>query len=297
MLSLRFIVAATMASMASIVSALPTNATSTGRTCGSVLSAVEMAAAEEYFNAHKPQSDMSTFAATISVYWHVISADNSLEGGSIPDSQIQDSIDVLNRDYAGSDTSFALVEIDRTINPDWSDTLPGSQQQTAMKNELRKGGPGDLNVYTVRKITDPRTGKPGILGYATFPWSYQEKPQDDGVVLLYNTVPGGSNAPFNLGRTLTHEAGHWLGLYHTFQDHVGSKGNGCNAPGDYVDDTPAERSAAFGCPTGRDTCAAPGVDPIHNFMDYTDDACMNGLTPGQIRRFKEMLSTFRGVLP
>ncbi|CAE6510710.1 unnamed protein product [Rhizoctonia solani] len=266
MLSLRFIIAATMAS---VVAALPTNTTG-ARTCGSVLSAVEMAAAEEYFNAHKPTSDMSTFAATLNVYWHVISANNTPNGGNVPNSQIQDSIKVLNQDYVRSGLSFVMAGVDRTVNSYWYNTSPGSPQETSMKNTLRKGGASDLNVYSVGEIVDPETGKPGILGYATFPSSYTTEPQDDGVVLKFTTVPGGSAAPYNLGRTLTHEVGHWVGLYHTFQ-------GGCTPPGDYVEDTASEASPAFGCPVGRDTCPAPGVDPIRNFMDYTDDACMEGI--------------------
>ncbi|KAG8963158.1 hypothetical protein FRC03_003359 [Tulasnella sp. 419] len=145
--------------------------------------------------------------------------------------------------------------------------------------KMRKGGPQDLNVYTVS------LAKAGLLGYATFPASYRDKPSDDGVVLCSYTVPGGSLGGYNTGKILVHEVGHWIGLYHTFQ-------GGCEGNGDEVPDTPAEETPASECKP-RDTCPSPGIDSIHNHMNYTPDSCRTEFTPGQIARAKTQFLTYR----
>ncbi len=151
---------------------------------------------------------------------------------------------------------------------------------TAAKTALRRGGPAALNVY-VAKLDG------GLLGYATFPGG---SPALDGVVVLNASLPGGSAAPFNLGDTLTHEVGHWLGLFHTFQD-------GCSKPGDSVRDTPQQSDGKniFTCNGGLDACSAPGTDPVRNFMNYVDDVCMNRFTRGQATRMSLAWDAFRAA--
>ncbi|AKJ07683.1 pregnancy-associated plasma protein-A [Archangium gephyra] len=214
---------------------------------------------------------------TITVYAHVIRDSNGL--GGVTSVQVSNQLNVLNNAYASCGFNFTVASMDITNNSTWYTASPGSAAEAAMKNTLRKGTADDLNLYF---------SKPGggLLGWATFPWSYASSPKLDGVVVLNSSVPGGTAAPYNLGDTATHEVGHWLGLYHTFQ------GN-CAEPNDYVSDTPAHSGATYGCPVGSDTCASTGVDPITNFMNYTDDACMTQFTSGQCSRIQSMWSTYR----
>jgi hypothetical protein len=216
-------------------------------------------------------------ARVIPVYFHVIQSSTATNGG-VTDTQIRNQISVLNAAYASANVSFNLVSIDRTTNNTWYGVAMGSTAESQMKAALRKGGKESLNLYTAN------IGG-GLLGWATFPADYTRAPSMDGVVMLNQSLPGGTASPYNLGDTGTHEVGHWTGLYHTFQ-------GGCTG-GDSVSDTPAEQSAAFGCPTGRDTCSTTGVDPIRNFMDYTDDSCMNTFSAGQITRLNQQLATYR----
>ncbi len=219
----------------------------------------------------------------INVYFHVINNGSGIANGNIPDSQINAQIDVLNAAYAPNAFSFNLVSVDRTTNASWYTMSPDSAEEAAAKAALRQGTGDDLNIYSANPGG-------GLLGWATFPANYAADPVADGVVVLFSSLPGGTTVPYNEGDTGTHEVGHWMGLYHTFQGRCLENRN------DLIDDTPAERSPAFGCPVGRDSCDAnrnPGLDPIFNFMDYTDDACMVEFTPGQDTRMQAQWSLYR----
>jgi len=262
-----------------------------GRKCGNDLTPDAVSKKEAAFKTFITGDDVANLATavgnfTIPVNFHVIYSTKDISGGYVPDSQIQEQINVLNRDYVGTGLNFQLVNTTRTLRADWFNSVgPETPQQTAMKTSLRVGNASTLNLYTVGFTTGEGEG---LLGYATFPTDYSSNPQDDGVVILYSSLPGGSMTKFNLGRTATHEIGHWVGLYHTFQ-------GGCNGNGDYVSDTPAEASSASGCPTTRDTCSSPGLDPVRNYMDYSDDSCMNNFSKGQITRLQSQISAYRGI--
>ena len=218
----------------------------------------------------------SVDTAVINVYFHVITSASG--EGDVTAGQISRQMNVLNQAFEGEYT-FVLAAVDRTANDFLYNMGYGSRAEREAKNALHRGTADDLNIYTADLAG-------GLLGWATFPWSYAAKPEMDGIVVLNESLPGGSEEPYNEGDTATHEVGHWLGLYHTFQ-------NGCSTNNDYVDDTPTERSPAFGCPVGRDTCRYPGIDPILNFMDYTDDPCMNHFTAGQFERSDMFFEAYR----
>jgi hypothetical protein len=229
---------------------------------------------------------------TVPVAFHIIHKDGR---GNVPQAQVQEQIDVLNDGFAGTGFEFELVTTTRTDSPNWFNLFyaqggdprfyRGSHKEIQMKRRLHTGDATTLNLYTAQ------LGK-FLLGWAYFPSSFTDEygtalPRFyDGVVLDYRSLPGGAFTNYGEGDTATHEVGHWLELYHTFQ-------GGCEDPGDHVDDTPFEASPAFMCPTGRDTCPQEGADPIHNFMDYTYDSCMFEFTAGQTARMHEAWEAFR----
>jgi Pregnancy-associated plasma protein-A len=216
----------------------------------------------------------------VRVYVHVML--DKQGNGDVTQRQINRQINVLNKTFSGDESgpaadtrfSFTLAGVDRFRNDVWH--RDGSSQQ--YRSQTRKGGAKALNIWLVEFA---------YLGVATWPWDYEQHPRIDGIRVHYDSLPGGGIPNYNLGETATHEAGHWFGLYHTFQ-------GGCQPPGDRVADTPAQASETSGCPAGRDSCPGKsGLDPIHNYMDYSYDSCYNRFTPGQSSRMNDAWTAYR----
>lgn len=218
-------------------------------------------------------------SVVVPVYFHVITQGAGEANGELSDATIAAQLAVLNAAYANTPYTFSLRAVSRTTNASWYAMGHGTTAEREAKAALRQGGKDALNLYSCNPGG-------GLLGWATFPWSYTSNPVADGVVIAKGSVPGGGTTLYNEGDTAVHEVGHWLGLYHTFQ-------GGCSKSGDYVSDTPSERSPAYDCATPVDTCAGAGVDPIHNFMDYGTDDCIWEFSAGQRQRLDQMGLTYR----
>lgn len=225
----------------------------------------------------------------VDVRVHVITKNDGT--GGVTSNMIIRQINTLNRGYSGQSNPahaartpfwFVLKSIDHTANSDWYNwSYPGRDRHDdrEAKAALHEGGWKDLNMY-VANLGD------GLLGYANYPGG---KLFRDGVVLLNESLPGGDAAPYNEGDTATHEVGHWFGLFHTFQ-------NGCDNPGDRVADTPYQDNGdnIFSCEESLDTCPSKqGRDPVHNFMSYGDDPCLDRFTAGQSLRMSNVWVAYR----
>jgi hypothetical protein len=223
-----------------------------------------------------------TAGAVIPVYFHVML--DSKGNGDVTRQQINAQIDVLNRTFAGQESGpapdsgfrFRLAD-DNPVRRYHDNAWHKDNKSEEYRAATRQGGADTLNIWLV----DFK-----LLGIATFPWDYVTAPEIDGVRVHYGSLPGGPITNFNLGKTASHEVGHWLGLYHTFQ-------GGCTELNDQVTDTPAQAGPTSGCPEGRDSCELPGLDPIHNYMDYSFDSCYDRFTEGQVVRMNEMWAAHR----
>ncbi|NOY48207.1 MAG: T9SS type A sorting domain-containing protein [Chlorobi bacterium] len=249
---------------------------------------------------------------TIPVVVHVLHNGEPIGvGPNISDAQVLSQIQVLNEDYRrmvgtrGFNTNpvGADVEIEFCLAKQTPDGCPTTGidrvnigqngiNETSLPNALTQ-----MDALKPSSIWDASrymnmwsvafNGGSGILGYAQFPGGVANT---DGVVSDYRYF-GSNDDPnvtltgtFNLGRTMTHEVGHYLGLFHTFQD-------GCS-DGDFVADTPAVATPNYGCPAGTDSCVSAGLDMIENYMEYTDDSCMNVFTNDQKTR---IIATMTGA--
>jgi len=212
-------------------------------------------------------------------------------------SKIDKQIEVLNDIYNKHNIRFKYVSTDITTNDIWYKdatdyTNPDALEQ--MTKSLSKNPANAMNVY----ILDA-----DVLGEATYPWYSTKGTYKDYVVINYNTLPGGPtsyfNGIYNEGKTLVHETGHYLGLYHTFEGgqykcDISPPHNGC-AIGDDVGDTPDQLVCYFdGCNENLDSCPnSPGKDPVKNYMGYNPDRCMTEFTPGQIERIFSSVLKYR----
>jgi PKD repeat protein len=229
-------------------------------------------------------------------------------GGSenISDAQIQSQIDVLNEDFGklpgtpgdgnGVDTEVrfclakkgpngnctnGIVRINSSLTNHKTYDRPLLKELSFWDNERY------LNIYIVKTITG------NVAGYSSFPGGPAD---EDGVVVLHNVFGTIGTASSSMGRTGTHELGHWIGLFHTFN---GGCGTDVCLDGDNVCDTPPVNTANYNCPTGVNTCANDNPDLpdlIANYMDYTSDACKNMLTQGQKDRLQSVLVNIRSAI-
>lgn len=207
--------------------------------------------------------------------------------GAITEQQRRDQIEVLNVSYRDHRIQFSYdpATVVGVENRRWFRMGYRSAAEREAKRTHQVDPPRNLNFYTAGLGG-------GLLGWATFPWELAGDPEMDGVVMLYSTLPGGSSVPYNLGQTATHEVGHWLGLYHTFQ-------GGCAAVGDHVGDTVAHADPNYGKPgegLQHNACNPTQQAPIHNFMNYVDDDWMTHFTLEQGQRIRDQIGTYRSNL-
>ncbi|MFN8238143.1 MAG: GEVED domain-containing protein [Chitinophagales bacterium] len=248
-----------------------------------------------------PNGNAVTATVTIPVVFHVV---YNTAAQNVSDAMIQNQLAVLNADYGGTNTdianlpsAFSSIKAGNTgiqfclaqRDPSGNATTGIVRKSTTTTSftsddKVKSSSTGGDNAWDATKYLNIwicNLGG-GLLGYAQFPGGAAST---DGVVILYSSLPGGSSAPYDKGRTMTHEVGHWLNLRHIWGD--ASCGN------DLVSDTPTQSTSNYGCPAfPHVTCSnGPNGDLFMNYMDYTDDACMYMFSAGQSTRMNALFAS------
>lgn len=236
----------------------------------------------------------------VPTHFHVL-VDSDAPDSYITEADLQSQLQAMNDAYNPHEVIFTLAGTTRSTNTaistftydygeDGIDGISGSPNLELEEywKEHRTGDYKTLHVWLYAQMSD------NLLGIATFPDAERLESEKwlDGIHVDANSIPGGSLAPYDLGITAVHEAGHWLGLFHVFDD-----GRSCEGTGDLVADTPVQSVATTGCPTSQDSCPDyPGVDSIHNYMDYSDDNCLTEFTEGQETRIHNIWTNVRAAV-
>jgi hypothetical protein len=276
----------------------------------SVAYAAARAASENAaWGAARSAAPMRTGVTMIPVVVHVVW---NTAAQNIGDAQITSQIGVLNRDFrktnadvssvpavfaplcADARIEFELATTDPQGNPTTGITRTQTNRASFTDDAVKSAATGGADAWPADRYLNIWVCQlgGGLLGYAQFPGG---PAATDGVVILHTAfgTSGTAMAPFNLGRTATHEIGHWLNLRHIW----GDDGNGCNGD-DFVTDTPNCGGPNTGAPSfPRVTCGnAPNGDLFMNYMDYTDDRAMFMFTGGQVQRMQTCLDMDRPAI-
>ena len=221
------------------------------------------------------------------VIWHVIYASDGT--GNISDNRIIAQIEAMNQEFANNNSNIflSLDSINRVENTEWFTGWAyfGDALDDVGMQELYYDPAHYLNIYSAQ-LYDSGAGSLVTLGYTTFPTNLNETSYMQGFTVDHRAVTGGLYG----SQSAVHEAGHYFGLYHTFQTN-------CSAPDDAVDDTPRNDEDFLQTCNTQDTCPNdPGNDPVENHMNYSGDNCQDTFTPGQNDRMHAIIDLYHPSL-
>ncbi|KAJ5619570.1 Extracellular metalloprotease [Penicillium lagena] len=254
-----------------------------------------------------PTAEGRLLPIEIDTWFHIIRSE--AETDQVSQEMVAAQLSILQYAYMNTTISYRLQGVTWHVNDTWA----RNEDELGMKRALRQGSYQTLNVYFQTDLEMPPGEQAGratehrgnsvssdmsssVLGFCTLPdpsinirSAYADYVKD-GCNILAKTMPGGSLDLYNRGGTAIHEIGHWNGLLHTFQGESCSPDNA----GDYIGDTPQQSTPTDGCPARKDSCPdSPGLDAIHDFMDYSSDVCYESFTPGQGKRMRSMWAVMR----